>query len=94
MFFAKDESEKAGKEVINNLYFFPETQMLDCNQYIICDHDSDELILFDAGNGIALENLFKGMERLNLKEEPIWYDLQDILGITKQIIDYLNYMVA
>ena len=71
MFLTKDESDKVGKEVINNLYSFPEIQMLDCNQYIIKDQDSNELILFDAGNGISLESLFRGMENLNLKYENI-----------------------
>ncbi|MHA2005708.1 MAG: MBL fold metallo-hydrolase [Promethearchaeota archaeon] len=71
MFYTKDESEKVGKEVINNLYFFPEIQMLDCNQYIIKDSVSNDLSLFDAGNGISLDNLFKGMESLNLNYENI-----------------------
>lgn len=40
--------------------------MLDCNQYIIKDPDTKELTLFDAGNGISLKGLFKGMEEYNL----------------------------
>jgi glyoxylase-like metal-dependent hydrolase (beta-lactamase superfamily II) len=71
MFFTNDESEKVGKEVINNLYFFPEIQMLDCNQYIINDHNSNELILFDAGNGISLPGLLTGMKKLHLNYENI-----------------------
>jgi len=71
MFFSKDESEKIGKEVIKNLYFFSENQMLDCNQYIIKDNNTGELILFDAGNAISLNGLFKGMEKLNLNYENI-----------------------
>lgn len=71
MFFSKDESEKIGKEVIKNLFFFSENQMLDCNQYIIKDNNTEELILFDAGNGISLAGLFKGMEKLNLNYENI-----------------------
>ena len=58
MFFSKDESEKIGKEVIKNLFFFSENQMLDCNQYIIKNDETKELILFDAGNGISLAGLF------------------------------------
>jgi len=71
MFFTKDESEKIGKEVIKNLFFFAENQMLDCNQYIIKDNDTGELTLFDAGNAISLNGLFKGMEKLNLNYENI-----------------------
>ncbi|MFX0142402.1 MAG: MBL fold metallo-hydrolase [Candidatus Hodarchaeota archaeon] len=71
MFFSSGESEKRGKEVIKNLYYFSENQMLDCNQYIIEDEDSKELILFDAGNGISLKGLFKGMEKYNLEYRNI-----------------------
>ncbi len=71
MFFEKDESEKTGKEVIKNLFFFSENQMLDCNQYIVKNEDTSELILFDAGNGISLAGFFKGMEKLNLNYENI-----------------------
>ena len=41
--------------------------MLDCNQYIIEDKDTNELAIFDTGNAISLQGLFKGMEKLNLK---------------------------
>ncbi|MFX1572062.1 MAG: MBL fold metallo-hydrolase [Promethearchaeota archaeon] len=71
MFFFKDDSEKTGREVIKNLYYFSENQMLDCNQYIIEDQSSNELTLFDAGNGISMKGLFKGMEKFDLKFENI-----------------------
>ena len=71
MFFEKDESEKIGKEVIKNLFYFSENQMLDCNQYVIKNSDTGDLSLFDAGNGISLAGLFKGMEKLNLNYENI-----------------------
>ncbi|UCC19109.1 MAG: MBL fold metallo-hydrolase [Promethearchaeota archaeon] len=66
MFFSSGESEKKGKEVKRNLYYFSENQMLDCNQYIIQDPDTNELTLFDAGNGLSLKGLFKGLEKCNL----------------------------
>ncbi len=69
MFSFSRESEKRGKEIVRNLYYFPENQMLDCNQYIIEDPDTKELALFDTGNGISLNGLFKGMKQLNL--DPI-----------------------
>ncbi|NVM37795.1 MAG: MBL fold metallo-hydrolase [Candidatus Lokiarchaeota archaeon] len=71
MFFSSGESEKKGKEVIKNLYYFSENQMLDCNQYIIKDSNSDKLALFDTGNGISLNGLFKGMEKFNLEYQNI-----------------------
>lgn len=71
MFFSKDESEKIGKEIIKNLFFFSENMMLDCNQYIIRDNNTGELSVFDAGNAISLNGLFKGMENLNLDYKRI-----------------------
>ncbi|MFX1313338.1 MAG: MBL fold metallo-hydrolase [Promethearchaeota archaeon] len=71
MFSFKNESEKKGKEVIKNLYFFSEKQMLDCNQYIIENQSTKELILFDAGNGISMTGLIKGMDKFNLNYENI-----------------------
>jgi hydroxyacylglutathione hydrolase len=71
MFFSKGSSAKRGKEVIDNLYYFAEDQMLDCNQYIIKDPNSDDIALFDAGNGISLKGLFEGMKKFNLNYENI-----------------------
>ncbi len=91
MFFSKDESEKVGKEVIKNLFFFSENQMMDCNQYIIKDNNTGELSLFDAGNAISLNGLFIGMEKLNLNYENITKvfithgHLDHVLGIYRLI---------
>ncbi|MFX0022798.1 MAG: MBL fold metallo-hydrolase [Candidatus Hermodarchaeota archaeon] len=71
MFFSSGEAEKKGKEVVKNLYFFSENQMLDCNQYIIESKETKELTLFDAGNGISLKGLFKGMEKHKLDYHDI-----------------------
>jgi len=71
MFFSKDDSEKLGTEVIKNLFYFSENQMLDCNQYIIKDSNTGDLSLLDAGNAISLNGLIKGMEKLNLNYENI-----------------------
>ena len=71
MFFSKDDSEKLGTEVVKNLFYFSENQMLDCNQYIIKDSNTCDLSLFDAGNAISLNGLIKGMEKLNLNYENI-----------------------
>ncbi|MFX1327558.1 MAG: MBL fold metallo-hydrolase [Promethearchaeota archaeon] len=67
MFFSSGESEKRGKEVLKNLYYFSENQILDCNQYIIEDKNTGELTLFDTGNGISLKGLFQGMNKYNLE---------------------------
>ena len=61
MFFSNLKgSLKEGKQVIEDLYYFDENQMLDCNQYLIVNRDTDELSLFDTGNGISLNGLFEG----------------------------------
>jgi hydroxyacylglutathione hydrolase len=66
MYIPRNSPIKAGKKVYNNLYYFPESQILDCNQYIIADQKSDELALFDTGNGVSLKGLFEGMRKINL----------------------------
>jgi len=71
MFFSREGSIKRGKEVFKNLYYFLEDAMLDCNQYCIIDQKSDEIALFDAGNGISLKGLFEGMKNLGLDFENI-----------------------
>ncbi|MHA1670975.1 MAG: MBL fold metallo-hydrolase [Promethearchaeota archaeon] len=62
---------EAVTEFNENLFFFPEVGMLDCNQYIIRDQDTEELCLFDAGNGLTLNGLIEGMKQLNLQFEDI-----------------------
>jgi hydroxyacylglutathione hydrolase len=95
LFFSKDESEKIGKEVVKNLYYFSENQTLDCNQYIVEDSDTSDLILFDAGNAISLEGLFRGMEKLNLDYRRITKvfltheHVDHVLGIYK-LLDILK----
>ena len=66
MFFSNKPSAKRSKEVLENLFYFPESQMLDCNQYIIVDKESNEIALFDAGNGVALPGVFEGMKNIDL----------------------------
>ncbi|MFX0028062.1 MAG: MBL fold metallo-hydrolase [Candidatus Hermodarchaeota archaeon] len=95
MFFSKDDSEKSGKQVINNLYYFSENQMLDCNQYIIRDSNTGDLSLFDAGNAISLDGLIKGIEKLNLNYRRITKvfltheHVDHVLGIYK-LLDILK----
>ncbi len=62
-------SIKSGKKVIENVYYFAENPMLDCNQFIIVDKKNDELALFDAGNGLSLKGLIEGMDKLGLDYE-------------------------
>jgi hydroxyacylglutathione hydrolase len=90
-------SPKIGKKVIENLYYFPENQMLDCNQYIVVDKESEEMALFDTGNGASLNGLFEGMERLNLDYKNIrkvfltHEHVDHVLGLyplTKALKDY------
>jgi glyoxylase-like metal-dependent hydrolase (beta-lactamase superfamily II) len=71
MFFSNEPKIKKGKEVFENLFYFPEVGMLDCNQYVIKDPITSELSLFDAGNGISLSGLIEGFKNLNLEFENI-----------------------
>lgn len=66
MFLDKDDSEKPGKEIIHNLYYFQEKPMLDCNQYIVNNDETNEISVFDAGNALSLVGLLKGMDNLKL----------------------------
>ncbi|TFG18227.1 MAG: MBL fold metallo-hydrolase [Promethearchaeota archaeon] len=45
--------------------------MLDCNQYILVNTDTNELSLFDAGNGISLKGLIEGMQKIGLSYNDI-----------------------
>lgn len=67
MFDNRSGTLKKGELVTENLFFFPEVGMLDCNQFIIRNQDTKELSLFDAGNGLTLNGLIEGMKRLNLQ---------------------------
>lgn len=95
MFFSKDDSEKLGRKILNNIYYFSENQMLDCNQYIIVNGNTSELSLFDAGNAISLDGLFKGMQKFNLKYDNITKvfltheHVDHVLGIYK-LLDILK----
>lgn len=62
--FSQDKKE--GLEVIENLYAFGEGQMLDCNIYCMVDKESNDIALFDLGNGMTLKGLFEGMKNFGL----------------------------
>ena len=66
MFFTSEPRIKYGEKVTENIYFFAESGMLDCNQYIIKDDVKEELSLFDAGNGLSLNGLIEGLKQHNL----------------------------
>jgi len=40
--------------------------MMDCNVYCIVDNQTEEIALFDAGNGMSLKPLFEGLLALDL----------------------------
>lgn len=63
MFGTNTNSIKRGKKITENVYFFSELPMLDCNQIIIKCPDKENLALFDAGNGLSLNGLIKGMKK-------------------------------
>ena len=66
-----ESSAKKGQQVISDVYYFEESQMLDCNQFIINDISTGELALFDSGNGISLKSLFEGMNNMGLDYRKI-----------------------
>ena len=66
MFFTSEPRIKKGMKIIENIYYFGESGMLDCNQYIIKDDAKDELSLIDAGNGLSLNGLIEGLKQFNL----------------------------
>ena len=70
-----ESSAKKGQQVISDVYYFEESQMLDCNQFIINDISTGELALFDSGNGISLKSLFEGMNNMSV-------------GVVEQLIEY------
>ncbi len=70
MVFRSESSEKKGQKVLENLYYFSEDSMLDCNIYAIVSK-SGEITLFDGGKSTSLQGLFKGMEKLNLDYKNI-----------------------
>jgi hydroxyacylglutathione hydrolase len=72
MFFPdSNSSAKLGRRVIKNVYYFGESPMLDCNQFILADNDTGELSLFDSGNGLSLKGLIDGMGILGLEYQKI-----------------------
>ena len=85
------------KEILPNLYYFREGQMLDCNMYLIKD-DENNLCLIDAGNGLSMKNLLSAIDDLgfniqNLKKinysvrkNPLVFDksAQDIRELNRE----------
>ncbi|MFX1236088.1 MAG: MBL fold metallo-hydrolase [Promethearchaeota archaeon] len=72
MFFHNTNRKKRGIKVLDNVYYFPEFEgQLDCNIYCIVDDKSEEIALFDIGNGISLKALFDGLNNLNFEPENI-----------------------
>ena len=72
MFFPDTNSSiKLGRSVIKEVYYFQESPMLDCNQFILVDDATGEMSLFDSGNGLSLKGLIVGMEKLGLQYQKI-----------------------
>ena len=82
--FGHPPSKKKGREVFPSVYYFPESQMLDCNMYILQDSESEKFCLIDTGNGKSLEGFKAGLANLGLK----FSNLQTIL-ITHEHLDHI-----
>jgi glyoxylase-like metal-dependent hydrolase (beta-lactamase superfamily II) len=74
---------KIGQQILENVYYFNESMMLDCNMYIIKNSD-EKLLLIDTGNGRTLSDLSKAMGKLGLAIENI----NEIL-ITHEHMDHI-----
>jgi len=76
--------KKKPYKVVDNLYFFHEIGILDCNIFCIVDKDSEEIALFDTGNAIRLNGLIEGLKDLHL-------DYQNItkIFITHEHVDHV-----
>ncbi|MHA2001333.1 MAG: MBL fold metallo-hydrolase [Promethearchaeota archaeon] len=79
---------KLFKEILPNLFYFEEGEMLDCNMYIIRD-DQGNWILFDTGNGLSMPSFVESLSSLDLKLENlqkiyVTHDhLDHVMGIYK-----------
>ncbi|MFO8017974.1 MAG: MBL fold metallo-hydrolase [Promethearchaeia archaeon] len=71
MFRTNTNSIKKGTAVTDKVYFFSELPMLDCNQIVVESPDKKNLTLFDAGNGLSLNSLIKGMKKKDLSPQNI-----------------------
>ncbi len=74
---------KPGSKVCDNIYYFGESGMLDCNQYVLVS-DEGEAIVIDAGNGKSLTPFIESLPKINIT-------LSDIKGIiiTHEHVDHL-----
>ena len=56
--------------LLENLYYFSELQMLDCNMYILKD-ENEKLCLIDLGNGLSMKPLINTLEQHDLNPKNI-----------------------
>ena len=61
---------KHSNEIIENLFYFSELQMLDCNMYVLKD-DVGGLTLIDLGNGLSMKPLIASLEQLGFNPKNI-----------------------
>jgi hydroxyacylglutathione hydrolase len=83
MYFSRS-LEKRGRQIVEGVYYFGESGMLDCNQYILKSTNGD-LTMIDAGNGKSFDGLMEGMKRFGL-------DIQKIKRIllTHEHVDHIS----
>ena len=76
-------NQKFHKEIVENLFYFSELQMLDCNMYVLKDED-EKLTVIDLGNGLSMKPFIASLEHLGLN--PI--NISKIL-ITHEHLDHI-----
>ncbi len=82
--FGTTPTKKKAREVFPLVYYFRESQMLDCNMFILKDPETDKFCLIDTGNGQSLAGFKSGLETLGLDLS----NLQKIL-ITHEHLDHI-----
>ena len=76
-------NRKSHKEIVENLFYFSELQMLDCNMYVLKDED-EKLTVIDLGNGLSMKPFIASLEHLGLNPANI----SNIL-ITHEHLDHI-----
>ncbi|MCW7076374.1 MAG: MBL fold metallo-hydrolase [Candidatus Syntrophoarchaeum sp.] len=69
-------------KITDNIYWYPETGMLDCNTYLLVDEIT---ILIDPGNSSYMDHLLNGLENDGFKPSDI-----DLIAITHLHIDHCS----
>jgi hydroxyacylglutathione hydrolase len=74
MFDIGRPQKKPSIKIMDHLYYFGESPMLDCSIYLL-ENNSGELLLIDTGNGASLDATLESMQKLNFNPKKITHVL-------------------